>query len=171
MKNFKLFGGKEIENLGEYLRAYVELNPRTKVYIGTDSIQNGKFTKYVTAIGLLQPEYTGKMGDFHYGAGVHVIFRRDNIKRIREVYSRLWHETELTLEVATYVHDSLKDMWTQPLNNERIPIVHLDLNSSPKFKSHQVHDISVGYLKGSGFEVHVKPEAFMATVSADHLCH
>ena len=170
MKNFKLFGGKEIENLGEYLRNYIKLNPRVKVYVGTDSIQNGKFTKYVTAIGLLKPEYIGEKGDFHYGEGVHVVFRRDNIKRIRDVYSRLWHETELTFEVASYVHEELKDVWTQPLNNEKVPIVHLDLNVSPKYKSHQVHDVSVGYIRGNGFEVYCKPNSWMASVAADWLC-
>lgn len=28
MKNFKLFGGKEIDNLGVYLRDYINVNPR-----------------------------------------------------------------------------------------------------------------------------------------------
>jgi len=171
MKNFKLFGGKEIENLGEYLRNYIKLNPRVKVYVGTDSIQNGKFTKYVTAIGLLKPEYIGEKGDFHYGEGVHIVFRRDNIKRIRDVYTRLWHETELTFEVASYVHEELKDVWKQPLNNEKVPIVHLDLNPDPKWKSHQVHDSSVGYLRGYGFDVHTKNSAWAATCAADFLCH
>jgi len=172
MKNFKLFGGKEIDDLGVYLRDYYKLHPRVKIYVGTDSIQNGKYTKYVTAIGMLHPEYIGDYGDFHHSAGVHVIYNRENIKRIRDIFSRLWRETELALEVSTYVHDALKDVWTQPLNNnEKIPIVHLDFSHQPRFKSHQVFDASVGYIKGQGFEVKTKPEAFMATCGADHLCH
>ena len=172
MKNFKLFGGKQIDDLGEYLRNYYKLNPRVKIFVGTDSLQNGKFTKYVTTVNMLHPEHLDENGNFHYSAGVHIVYRRDNVKRIRDIYSRLWRETELTFEVASYVHDALKDVWTQPLNiNEKIPIVHLDFSAQPKFKSHQVHDVSVGYIKGQGFLCDVKPKAWAATYASDWLCH
>ena len=118
MKNFKLFGGKEIENLGEYLRNYYAKNPKVKFYVGTDSLQNGKFTKYVTTVCMLHPEHIDEKGMFHYSAGVHVVYHRENVKRIRDVFSRLWHETELTFEIAQYVHEALKDVWVGPLHNE-----------------------------------------------------
>lgn len=169
MKDFKLVGGVEIENLGEYLRNYYAENPKVKFYVGTDSLQNGKFTKYVTTVCMRHGEYVDK-GRFHYGAGVHLVFKRDNVKRIRDVFSRLWRETELTLEVALYVHGELKDVWGQPLHNERVPILHLDFNDSPKFKSHQVYDTSMGYLRGQGFEVYGKPAAWASSYAADWLC-
>lgn len=171
MKNFRLFGGIAIDDLGEYLRNYYAQNPRVIFYVGTDSLQNGKFTKYVTTVAMLHPEHLDEKGGFHYGAGVHLVYRRDNVKRIRDVFSRLWRETELTFEVSNYVHDALKDVWTGPLHNEKVPIVHLDLNPDPKWKSHQVHDASVGYLKGSGFEVYSKPLSWASTYCADWLCH
>jgi predicted RNase H-related nuclease YkuK (DUF458 family) len=171
MKNFKLFGGKEIENLGEYLRNYYAKNPKVKFYVGTDSLQNGKFTKYVTTVCMLHPEHIDEKGMFHYSAGVHVVYHRENVKRIRDVFSRLWHETELTFEIAQYVHEALKDVWVGPLHNEKVPIVHLDLSDQPRYKSHQVHDVSMGYVKGQGFEVHCKPDAWCATYASDWLCH
>jgi predicted RNase H-related nuclease YkuK (DUF458 family) len=169
MKDFKLVGGVEIENLGEYLRNYYKKNPKVKFYVGTDSVQNGKFTKYVTTVCMRHPEYVDN-GRVHYGAGVHLVFKRNNVNRIREVASRLWRETELTLEVALYVDDALKSVWKQPLNNERVPIIHLDFNDSPKFKSHQVTDASVGWLTGEGFEVYTKPIAWAASTASDWLC-
>jgi predicted RNase H-related nuclease YkuK (DUF458 family) len=171
MKNFKMFGGKEIEDLGEYLRNYYERNPRIRVYVGTDSLQNGKYTKYVTTICMVHPEHIDEKGMFHYGTGVHVIYRRENLNRIRDIFTRLWHETELSFEVAQLVHESLKDVWKQPLNIEKVPIVHLDFSSQPKYKSHQAHDVSVGYIKGNGFHVETKPNAWCATVASDWLCH
>lgn len=171
MKNFRKFGGSEIENLGEYLRNYYAKNPTVKFYVGTDSLQNGKFTKYVTTVCMLHPEHLDEKGVFHYGAGVHIVYKRDNVKRIRDVFSRLWKETEMTYEVAQYVHESLIDVWKGPLNNEKVPIVHLDFNPDPKWKSHQVHDSSVGYLRGQGFEVYTKDLAWAATYASDWLCH
>jgi predicted RNase H-related nuclease YkuK (DUF458 family) len=99
MKDFKLFGGQELEDLGEYLREYYDLYPDIEVFVGTDSAQHGKVTKYATAISLLHP-----------GKGVHVVFRRKIIRRERDMFTRLWNEVEYTREVADYVHDSLKDV-------------------------------------------------------------
>jgi predicted RNase H-related nuclease YkuK (DUF458 family) len=169
MKNFRKFGGQEIEDLGVYLRDYYAQYPRVKIFVGTDSLQSGKFTKYVTTVCMLHPEYIDN-GKFHYSSGVHVVYRRENVKRIRDVFSRLWKETELTFEVSQYVHESLKEVWKQPLNNEKIPIVHLDFSNQPQFKSHQVHDTSMGYIKGHGFEVYAKPMAWSATYASDWLC-
>ncbi len=171
MTDFKLLGGKGIDNLGEYLRKYYIENPNVKFYVGTDSLQNGKYTKYVTTVAMRHPEHTDENGHFHYGSGVHLVFKKENVTRIRDIFTRLWRETELSYNLANYVHDSLKDIWKQPLNdNKRIPIVHLDLNEQPKFKSNKVLDASIGYIKGMGFEVHSKPSAWCASVASDWLC-
>ena len=170
MKNFRLVGGNEIENLRNYLRNYYIEHPRIEFYVGTDSAQCGKHTKYVTTICMLHPEHIDELGKFHHGAGVHVVYKRENVQRIRDVYTRLWHETELTYEVAQYVHEIMKDIWKQPLNNEKVPIVHLDLNRQPKYKSNSAHDASIGYLKGYGFEVYSKPQSWSSSYVADWLC-
>ena len=83
MKDFKLFGGQEIEDLGVYLREYYDLHPDIQIYIGTDSAQHGKVTKYATAISRLRP-----------GKGVHVVYKKIIIRRERDMFTRLWNETE-----------------------------------------------------------------------------
>jgi predicted RNase H-related nuclease YkuK (DUF458 family) len=158
MKDFKLFGGKEIDDLGVYLKEYYAQYPDIEIYIGTDSAQHGKITKYATAISLLHP-----------GKGVHVIYRRTTIKRERDMFTRLWNEVEYTREVGEYVEETMKDVYERKDSNKKIPQLHLDFNKQAKYKSHVVHDLSVGYLKGFGFDVKTKPDSWTATFCADHL--
>ena len=157
MKDFKLFGGQEIEDLGVYLREYYDLHPDIQIYIGTDSAQHGKVTKYATAISLLRP-----------GKGVHVVYKKIIIRRERDMFTRLWNETEYTREVADYVHDEMADVYVHN-ENEKIPILHLDFNKQAKHKSNIVHDISMGYLKGLGYQVYSKSDSWTASVAADFL--
>jgi len=157
MKDFKLFGGQELEDLGEYILEYYAKYPDIIFYVGTDSAQHGKVTKYATAVAMLHP-----------GKGVHVVFRRVSVRREKDMFTRLWNEVEYTREVAEYVHDTLKDVYKHK-EEEKIPIVHLDFNKSPKYKSNMVHDLSVGYLSSFGYKVFSKNEAWVATFCADML--
>lgn len=158
MENFKLFGGQEIKDLGEYLREYYALHPDIQIFVGTDSAQHGRFTKYATAIAMVNP-----------GKGAHVVFQRFNIKRERDLFTRLWREVEYTREVADYVHESLKDVYVH--DTEKIPVIHLDFNKSPKHKSNMVHDAAMGYLKGTGYIVESKSDSWCASFCADMLAN
>jgi predicted RNase H-related nuclease YkuK (DUF458 family) len=158
MQNFRLFGGQEIGDLGVYIQEYYALHPEVKIYIGTDSAQHGKFTKYATAVAFLHP-----------GKGVHAIYKKTSIKRVRDLFSRLWNEVEYTREVAEYVNDIMSGIMESKSNEKKIPIVHLDLNKSAKYKSNVVHDLAIGYLKGLGFEVHSKSDSWCASFCADML--
>jgi len=156
MKGFKLFGGEEIDDLGNYIREYYAQYPEIQIHVGTDSYQNGKSTKYATAISFLRP-----------GKGTHVIYRRVSIKRERDMFTRLWNEVEYTREVADFVHESLNDIYDN--RNKKIPVLHLDFNKQPKYKSYIVHDLSVGYLRGFGYDVKSKPDSWCASFCADML--
>lgn len=157
MKEFRLIGGEEINDLSEYIREYYAQYPDIQIYVGTDSAQHGKITKYATVISFLHP-----------GKGVHVIYRRHNIRRERDMFTRLWNEVEYTREVGEYVHEVLADVYENK-KNKKIPILHLDFNKSPKYKSHVVHDLSMGYLKGFGFETHSKSDSWASSFCADML--
>lgn len=157
MEHFKLFGGQEIEDLGKYLKDYYVNHPDIQIFVGTDSAQHGRFTKYATAIAMVNP-----------GKGAHVIFQRFNIKRERDLFTRLWNEVEYTREVADYVHESLKEVYKHD-EDTKIPYVHLDFNKSPKHKSNMVHDAAMGYLKGNGYSVDSKSDSWCASFCADML--
>jgi len=159
MKDFKLFGGEGIDDLGEYIKEYYAQYQDIEIYVGTDSAQHGKVTKYATAVSLLRP-----------GKGVHVVYRRITIKRERDMFTRLWNEVEMTREIGEYVHDVMKDVYeVKNKKNIKIPILHLDFNKQPKYKSNVVHDLSIGYLRGFGFDVSSKNTSWCATVAADLL--
>lgn len=157
MKDFKLFGGQELEDLGEYLREYYFLYPDIQIFIGTDSAQHGKVTKYATAVSMLRP-----------GKGVHVVYKRVTIPRERDMFTRLWNEVEYTRVVADYVNETMENIFPHK-DNEKIPILHLDFNKSPKHKSNVVHDLSIGYLSSFGYKVESKPSAWCSTFCADSL--
>lgn len=157
MKDFKFFGGEGLGDLGEYLRNYYSQHSDIQIYIGTDSAQHGKVTKYATAVSLLKP-----------GKGVHVVYRKIISPRDRDLFTRLWKETEYTREVADYVHDEMVNVYENK-KGDKIPILHLDFNKSPKYKSYMVHDISIGYLKGLGYNVYSKSDSWCASFVSDFL--
>jgi predicted RNase H-related nuclease YkuK (DUF458 family) len=157
MEGFKLFNGDSIENLADYLKEYYAQYPDLEVFVGTDSAQHGKVTKYATAISLLRP-----------GKGVHVIYRKISINRERDMFTRLWNEVEHTREVGEYVNDVFQEFYDHNIDG-KIPTLHLDFNKQPKYKSYVVHDLSVGYLTAFGFKVKTKPESWCATFCADNL--
>jgi hypothetical protein len=69
-------------------------------------------------------------------------------------------EVEMSLELAN-----------QLKNNHQIEAtVDLDINSNKKYKSFIAHDAAVGMIKGYGFVVRTKPDAWAASAAADLLC-
>ena len=186
MEGFKLFGGTQIPDVGQYVLDYVTKYPDTMVFIGTDSTQLRKQTLYATAIML-----------YHPGAGAHIIYKRYRLPKIKDLFNRLWNEVEYTKTVAEYIDVTLRGNYTflwnkdtlreyknmlrmpndielkeanMKLQFERLVFTDLDFNPSENHKSNVVHDAAVGTLKGLGFRVRTKPTAWAATCAADLVC-
>ena len=156
MLKFKLFNGDDINDLEEYLKNYYAKNPDIIIYVGTDSAQHGRMTKYATIISFLHPRKGG-----------HVIYTKSNSKREKDLFNRLWKEVEYTREVADYIHSTLDGIYIKT-DDKKIPIIHLDFNKQSRYKSNVIHDISVGYLTGLGYKVETKDLAWAASVMADY---
>lgn len=158
MLKFKLYNGDDIEDLELYIKEYYKKNPDSIIFVGADSAQHGKVTKYATTISFLRPR-----------RGTHIIYSKFVINREKDLFNRLWKEVECAREVAEYVDEILRDVYVNK-KDTKIPIIHLDFNRSSKYKSHIVHDISIGYLTGIGFEVYCKPSSnsWSASIAADH---
>lgn len=153
MENFKLFGGYVIDNLSEYCGNYIKNNPDVKLYVGTDSKQLRKKTLYATTICF-----------YHDKHGGHIIYKRIKINKIRDIFTRLWHEVELSKEVTDYLTKELKGIYDNKI------CVDLDLNPSDKYKSNMVYNAGVGLINGCGYECRTKPDAWAASCAADLLC-
>lgn len=159
MKVFKLFGGTVIADLKSYVKDYVTKHPEVEVYVGSDSSQLRKQTVYATVILF-----------YHPGKGAHLIFHRERIDKVRVLYERLWREVEASLEVAQIVDEALSEVRTAEPGKRLVAAVDLDFNPNEMHKSNVVHDAGVGTLKGYGFNVRTKPNAYTASYAADLIC-
>lgn len=153
-KKFRLFGGDELQDVGIYVKDYLNRNSDIKIFVGTDSKQYKNYTKYVTVVGLLKPQ-----------KGVHIVYKRENIRKIKDIFSRLWNEVEYSRELADYIESVVNIK-----SDKKMITVHLDINIDKKAKSNIVHDSAVGYIKGLGYDVETKPNSWAASKAADMLC-
>ena len=96
-----------------------------------------------------------------YSRGGHVIYTYFEEKRIKDNFTRLFKEAQLSLETAEYLKAN---------NIKKIDFVDLDFNPDPKHKSNQVLRSAVGMIEGMGYKTRTKPHASSATYAADKVC-
>ena len=149
MKTFRKLSDSTPVDLIPYLKDILSTRDDIKVYIGTDS-QNTDTKTYYAAVIVL-----------HYGNnGGHVLYAKESVEKIRDRFTRLWTEVEMSLELAVY----LKDNGIMP------SYVDLDLNPDPMHGSNNVLRAALGYVEAQGFKARCKPEAISATYVADKIC-
>ena len=174
MEGFKLFGGKQIPDLGVYVKDYILKHPEVEIYIGTDSKNKRKHTTFASVVCFLHPS-----------KGVHIIFKRTRVKKIKRnrsdyvevkdssdaafikkywkstLFPRMWAEVQDSAELALYLKDYV-------LNREII--VDLDLNPDKLHESNIAHDSGMGYMTSLGFKTRSKPDSWASSSAADLLC-
>lgn len=147
--NFRHESGQEYIDIVSYARAKVQKHPDLRIYVGCDSQNSKRATTYGVVIA------------FRYGAkGVHFIFHKEKVKKIRDKWTRLWLEAEFTALVASYLRSNL------------VPVheVELDFNRDKTAGSNMLVASSVGYMKGLGFDkVSTKPDEQVAVKAANHI--
>jgi len=152
---FKKQDGTIIKNVHEYVKYWVEENPFGDVTIGCDSQEHTRHIKYAMVIVMHRRDSMG------VGKGGHVISATylDTSKNMKsDVYTKLWAEAELTIEVAKLVGDiGLKIK------------IHLDYNSDETKYSHVLYAAGIGYAQGLGYEAYGKPFSFCSSHTADKI--
>ena len=138
---------QRIDNVCSYVKNWLDTHPNGKIYVGADSKVRGEIVKYATAICL-----------WDVGRGVSEIYRNICLPKPKDRYSRLWNEVTLAVEVAEKLR-SLGDV-----------TVHIDINSNPAFKSHQLFDASMGWISSLGFKAAGKPYSWAASCGAHKHC-
>lgn len=142
--------GTEVD-LKEYVPAYLSANPECEVHIGSDSQNLGRTTIYVTAVV------------FRFeGHGAHVLYTRERLPAIRDLWTKLWGEVERSLILAEYFTNDLGCAVRQ---------IDLDYNSDDSFASHKVLSAASGYVQSMGYVAKAKPDLLMAVWAANVLCH
>jgi len=151
MKFQKLTGPPKFE-LGEYVQEYLDKHKHhsVKMYLGCDSQTKADKTIYATTLV------------FHVAStGCHVIYKKEIVPVIRDIWDRLWKECEKSVEVALYLREK----------GIEIDTIDLDYNVDPSKKSNKLVKAAVGYVNGCGFRARCKPELLPGVYAADNIAN
>ena len=145
---FKDINGNIIDPV-DHTREIIRKNPFVEVHVGTDSQSLAKITQYITVIA------------YRFGnRGVHYILKKNGVPQIKDLWTRLWKETELSIDIAETIKKSLNV----------IPEIDLDYNENESFKSNKLVNASKGLANSLGYKVNIKPHIQIATRAADYHC-
>ena len=148
MRLFKNIKGERIDPVEHTLKILRDY-PTVKIHIGSDSQNIGKKTKYATVIA------------YRYGSrGVHYILSKKTEMLIKDMWTRLWKEAEMSIDIA---------QWLTHQVSVRVEI-DMDYNSDENFKSSKLISATRGWANSLGYKVNVKPNNQIATKAADYHC-
>lgn len=145
---FKKLTGYPVFELHAYVKKYLDQHKGfdVKIYLGCDSQTKGNQTIYATTVV------------FHVAtSGCHVIYKKETVPVIKDMWTRLWKEAEKSVEVAVYLRE----------RGIEIDTVDLDYNIDPKYGSNKLVSAAVGYVESLGFKARCKPELLPGCYAAD----
>lgn len=147
--NFKKLTDSKGFEVAAYVHDFLELHTHhhLSIYLGCDS-QNRLKTTYATTLV------------FNIAAtGCHVIYRKEVVPLIPDMWTRLWGEAERSVQTALYLRE----------HGIEIDTIDLDYNINPEHKSNKLVSAAVGYVESLGFKARIKPELLPAVYAADHI--
>lgn len=146
------WGSVTIDNMVEQLHAYVKDDPNAayKLVIGTDSHTTKRSTTLVTALII-----------HRVGRGARFFYRKLNSRPLHDLRSRIYRETELSLELVEHLNkNGMSDLLhTWPLE------IHIDIGQKGETKV-LIQEIC-GWVTSVGYEARIKPLSFGASSVAD----
>ena len=148
-KYFKTHNGDKV-NIVEHTLEQVNLWPNLRIYIGTDSQDYGKITRFVTCVC------------YRYGhRGAHFVYMKEEVPTIRDLYTRLYTEGVRTVDAALLITEEI------PISVEAL---EFDYNNFKKTKSTPVISALKGWVRGLNMTASFKSGEQLATKAADHVC-
>jgi predicted RNase H-related nuclease YkuK (DUF458 family) len=147
---YRILATETLVSLDTYLSHYLSENPDAQIIIGCDSKNRDSETVY----GLVIVLYKEKKGG-------HVLYAKQRVPRIRDRWSRLWREVELSVALANELQEK---------GFPKVKFIDLDLNPDPRFKSNDVVRAAVGLVESMGYEARTKPYSLCASYAADKVC-
>ena len=142
--------GSRVE-LDEYVIRMMRDHPEVDVYVGCDSQNYTGHTVYVTTV-LFRFEKRG----------AHVIYLKEKVNRITDIWTRLWAETDRSVALALHLEKEC---------GVKVKQIDMDYNADPQYPSNKLISPAVGYAESLGFKAKTKPSLLMATWAANVLCH
>ena len=112
---FKSLSDNKRVDLIPYLKEKLSESEGISIYVGSDSQNMRNHTVYASVIVL------------HYNRnGGHVLYTRNKVDRIRDSFTRLWREVELSVEIAKYLEEN---------GIQKAKFIDIDINPDPKYRS------------------------------------
>ena len=149
MKIFKTIDGNKVDVVKHTLDI-IKKDPYVEIHIGTDSQNKGEYTHYATVIA------------YRYGTrGVHYIYHKEKITRIRDRFTKLFKEAEFTIEVAEWLSSKVPSIKVE---------LDFDYNDDQKFFSQKLVSSVKGWAESLGYKTNIKPNNQIATKAADYQC-
>ena len=135
--------GDIVEDVREKVRDSLKTNKYT-LHVGTDTKPHQKNTTLITAICFREAS-----------KGAIVVYQKRNVENFNSVLDRLLHEAVISLEVAEELRQLTGIRCT----------VHADVNPDEQNLSNRVADAIMGMIKGMGYPVLIKPDAWAADIA------
>jgi len=145
-KTWKTVSGILVPDIRQYV-ADASADGRA-IHIGTDSLQCGRNTQFVTVVAVLTPHRGGRAA-----------YTRVTVPRMTSLRERLLREVWLSVALGIELNDIVKGDLT----------IHIDANPVERHLSSKYLQELVGLVVGQGFQVKVKPEAWASSHAADHI--
>ena len=146
---FRKVDGDAVSDIVKHTIDVLKECPHAEIHVGTDSQNHRRSTVYVTAIA------------FRYGnRGVHYIYHKTKMKKIKDKWTRLWNEADYSIEVANWLTSKIK-VQVQ---------IDLDYNYQEKHFSSKLVGPAVGWVESLGYKANIKPNNQIATRAADFHC-
>lgn len=151
--NSPTFGALTLEEVRKKVLAFMESEPEQKyrLVIGTDSqSKNGNETDFVTALVV-----------HRVGRGGIYFWRRKIEKKSFVLRARIYQEASLSLALADEFLEATRHDGISRFDVE----IHVDIGEYGPTKE-MINEV-IGMIRGSGFAVQIKPEAYGASKVAD----
>ena len=150
------FGELNLSGVVEKVGNYIHSEPKYKyrVIIGTDSQghQNGiRFADFVSAIVV-----------HRVGAGGVYFWQRERVEKVWSLKERIYEEAYRSLKLS-------QDLVVQFQEKGSLADFHLEVHVDigEKGETRTIINEVIGMIRGSGFEVKIKPDSFAASKVAD----
>ncbi len=138
----------------EELLKFIENEPKDSysIVVGSDSEQGATDTEFISAIVI-----------HRHGRGGRYFWSRKTQKNFHTLRERIWRETTLSTELGQKLLQAFKSHGNGFKNVE----IHVDIGK--RGPTRELIKEICGYVRGVGFEVCIKPEAYAACAVADKM--
>lgn len=147
-KYFRTEEGERV-NLVSHALEIMKENPFAEIRIGTDSQNSRKDSKYATVVVFRFP---------HRGA--HYIYQVTQVPKIKDLFTRLFKECELSVEIAEFMKES----------GFHVSAIELDYNNMKVTKSTPLVAATTGWVTSLGYKAICKNGDMIATKAGDFIC-